>query len=425
MAAEEFRSRMIRSAMRSSINLLVFAISAIASAQQTSVLFIGNSYTYVNDLPNTFRQLALSLGDTVVVGSSVPGGYTLQLHSAYAPTLAAIDSSAWDYVVMQEQSQLPSFPQSQVQSEVYPYAALLVDSILANDSCTQPVFYMTSGRENGDTVNCPTWPPVCTYDGMQAQLRMSYLHMADTNAAFCSPVGVAWKHVRDTHPTINLYNADQSHPSPEGTYLAACVFYSTLFRSSSVGASFVASLPADTAAILQQIASATVLDSLSTWNIGVNDPDAGFTVDWIDGCIRQFHSLVGGSNWWDFGDGTNSSGTDPLHVFTIGQDLIVTHAVVDACGRTDTTTMELLVCPESIAEQGPMSRIKVVRIEDAVGFSGLWIDDIITFSDALGRSMLSRTSGVTTTSIPCPPGLTIWRVTDREGRSITGRIINP
>ncbi|MCB0764529.1 MAG: hypothetical protein KDB84_07475, partial [Flavobacteriales bacterium] len=79
-------------------------------AQQTSVLFIGNSYTYVNDLPNTFRQLALSLGDTVVVGSSAPGGYTLFQHSTYAPTLAAIASRPWDYMVMQEQSQLGALP---------------------------------------------------------------------------------------------------------------------------------------------------------------------------------------------------------------------------------------------------------------------------------------------------------------------------
>ena len=71
------------------MRLAPFAMLLVAlpvHAQQTSVLFIGNSYTYVNDLPNTLRQLALSLDDTMTVASSAPGGYTLFQHSTYAPT---------------------------------------------------------------------------------------------------------------------------------------------------------------------------------------------------------------------------------------------------------------------------------------------------------------------------------------------------
>ena len=118
--------------MRSIVNMLAFAgIWASVAAQQTNVLFIGNSYTYVNDLPNTLRQLALSLGDTVDVASSAPGGFTFQMHSTYAPTLTAINSQQWNYVVMQEQSQIPSFPQAQVATDCYPYAAQLVDTMLA------------------------------------------------------------------------------------------------------------------------------------------------------------------------------------------------------------------------------------------------------------------------------------------------------
>ena len=91
--------------------LVPFVVAALSShAQQTSVLFIGNSYTYVNDLPNTLRQLALSLGDTMTVASSAPGGYTLFQHSTYAPSLAAIESQQWDFVVLQEQSQLGALP---------------------------------------------------------------------------------------------------------------------------------------------------------------------------------------------------------------------------------------------------------------------------------------------------------------------------
>lgn len=96
-------------------------------AQQTSVLFIGNSYTYVNDLPNTLRQLALSLGDTVTVASSAPGGYTLFQHSTYQPTLDAIAAQPWDYVVLQEQSQLGALPLDATNTEIG--ATQLVEAI--------------------------------------------------------------------------------------------------------------------------------------------------------------------------------------------------------------------------------------------------------------------------------------------------------
>ena len=112
-------------------------------AQQTSVLFIGNSYTYVNDLPNTLRQLALSLDDTMTVASSAPGGYTLFQHSTYAPTIAAIESQDWDFVVLQEQSQLGALPFDVTTTELG--ASALVQRIEENHECTYPVFYMTWG----------------------------------------------------------------------------------------------------------------------------------------------------------------------------------------------------------------------------------------------------------------------------------------
>ncbi|MEO8589266.1 MAG: hypothetical protein ABI432_07865, partial [Flavobacteriales bacterium] len=132
----------------------LITVSLHTRAQQTSVLFIGNSYTAVNDLPNTFRQLALSLGDTVNLAMSAPGGYTFEDHAGYAPTLDAIASQPWDFVVLQEQSQLPAWFDVET---TMAYATVLSQLIEANDECTWPVFYMTWGRKNGDAGNCAGW----------------------------------------------------------------------------------------------------------------------------------------------------------------------------------------------------------------------------------------------------------------------------
>jgi len=45
-------------------------------------------------------------------------------------------------------------------------------------------------------------------------------------------VGLAWARIRQTDPAIDLYYRDGSHPSPAGSYLAACAIYAAIFHSS-------------------------------------------------------------------------------------------------------------------------------------------------------------------------------------------------
>lgn len=120
--------------------ILLLILAQRISAQSTSVLFIGNSYTSVNNLPATVQLLALSKGDTLFTDVSALGGYTFQQHTTNTTTLAKISQQPWNYVVLQEQSQMPAFPQSQVQTEVYPFATTLNSLIHENDSCTETVF---------------------------------------------------------------------------------------------------------------------------------------------------------------------------------------------------------------------------------------------------------------------------------------------
>ena len=320
--------------MKKIILLLPFLLAYVpARSQSTSVLFIGNSYTYVNDLPQTLAGIALSKGDTLVYDSSVPGGYTFQQHSAYAPTLSKINQQAWDYVVLQEQSQLPSFSPAQVATSVLPYARKLDSLILLNDSCTETVFYMTWGRENGDASNCGFYPPVCTYEGMQQCLRESYLQMAALNHASVSPVGVAWKRVRTEYPAMPLYQADESHPGIYGTYLAACVFYSTLYHKPSVGAGYVMPgiLPSD-ALVLQTIASETVLDSIAVWQDAGDIPHAAFTYS-VPGSNVQFtNTSLNATNYnWDFGDGQTAATNNPSHIYAASGTYAVTLTASTAC----------------------------------------------------------------------------------------------
>lgn len=339
--------------MKRSLLILLVTAATLAHGQATRVLFIGNSYVGVNNLPDMTRQLALSLGDTLVVASSNPGGMTFQGHTTDAGTQNLIAQGNWDIVVLQEQSQLPSFPPAQVEWQSLPYAEQLVIQVRTASPCARPTFYMTWGRENGDQQNCANWPPVCTYEGMQERLRDSYLLMAHMNDAECAPAGMAWKQIREDHPSINLYSGDGSHPNVAGSYLVACTLYSTFFRRSTVGATWHSTLDASTAAILQQVASSTVLDSLDTWNIGVLDPVAlPMHTDLGGGEVAFSETSTNATqHFWDLGDGSTSNESNFTHSYANDGNYTVTYIAADDCGRADTSIFQVPVIVTGIHEQ--------------------------------------------------------------------------
>ena len=327
--------------------------------QKTKILFLGNSYTQVNDLPGTLYNLALSGGDNIIYDSNTPGGCTFQIHSTNPTSLAKINADQWDYVVLQEQSQLPSFSPSQVQTDVYPYASILDSLIHKNNPCTKTVFYMTWGRKYGDASNCIYYPPVCTFDGMANRLRQSYLEMGDMFECPVAPVGMAWKRSRGLDSTINLWASDYSHPSVEGTYLTACVFYSTIFKKPSAGLSYWSSINSTTAHFLQLVADSTVFDSLSTWNIGIYEPQAAFS--WYEnGGEMQFvnESLNSSTTQWFFGDGYSSSEQNPSHIYSIPGNYSVTQIVSDSCSF-DTLKQDVEVLTTGLCSDVLTSKMSV------------------------------------------------------------------
>lgn len=305
--------------MKKSI-LVAFALLSFGLRAQdsVSVLFIGNSYTATNSLPTLVSDLAVSLGDVVTYDSHTPGGTTFSSHAGSATVYDKMDDQAWDFVVLQAQSQEPSFSDGQVDSQTLPYAIQLADSIYANYFCSEALFFMTWGRENGD----PQWGPISTFDGMNGRLRNAYMRFADSVDGAVSPVGSAWKHIRDTYPSISLYVGDGSHPSYAGSYLAACTFYAATFRKSPVGAPFIGSLDPVTAERLQIAAATTVLDSLEQWNLRPisEHTQANFNADHISvGGTTQLNftnlSTKATSYSWDFGDGNTSTDENPTHTY--------------------------------------------------------------------------------------------------------------
>ncbi|HXX61617.1 MAG TPA: SGNH/GDSL hydrolase family protein [Candidatus Sulfotelmatobacter sp.] len=223
----------------------------------TRVLFIGNSYTYTNDLPGTFVALAQSGGHPVAADSVAEGGATLADANTSDATATKLAATQWGFVVLQEQSEIPSLAWSR-DNEMYPAARALVARVKAVNST--PVFFMTWAHEAG-------WPEngLPDYLAMQQQIDAGYVTIAQQLGVPEAPVGYAWARVHRADPALALWIDDGSHPTAAGTYLAACVFYATIFRQSPNGLSWTDGLSGADAQLIQATATTAVFSPAQAW----------------------------------------------------------------------------------------------------------------------------------------------------------------
>jgi hypothetical protein len=103
---------------------------------------------------------------------------------------------------------------------------------------TSPDYAKAMFAQIGVTITKPgEFTAMCrrNHDGLAGGLNGAYFGIAGELNAAVAPVGIAWQKARAANPELQLYQNDKSHPTPAGSYLAACVFYATLFDKSPVG----------------------------------------------------------------------------------------------------------------------------------------------------------------------------------------------
>jgi PKD repeat protein len=324
--------------------LFVCLILSSSQAQITNrVLFIGNSYTAYNSLPTMVSSMATSTGDDLIFDSNTPGGARFLNHATNATTLNKIASDDWDYVTLQAQSQETSFSASQKETDLYPYAEILIDSIRSNYECSEPMFYMTWGRENGDANNCEFIPWVCTYEGMDDSIRATYTYMADTYHTEIAPTGAVWRYLRENHPEIDLYTSDSSHPSLAGSYAAACAFYTMIFKKDPTLATWNSTLPETVANTIKEAAKIIVFDELASWDHTLVQTLANFTEEINLGEVTFINTSENfDAVSWEFGDGNSSTELDPTHTYDESGDYTVL-LITTKCAKSDTLSKILSI----------------------------------------------------------------------------------
>jgi PKD domain/Secretion system C-terminal sorting domain len=373
--------------------LLLFC-SHFAASQNKKVLFIGNSYTNYNNLPQLTYEVANSTGDGLIVDGSIVGGSSLEFHATNGFTENNISEDTWDFVIIQAGSIEGALTGSYFDTNVAPYAEQLVDIIKTNYACSQPVFYRTWGRQNGVSGTlCVTYPWICTYEGMDDALEINYRAMADANDGLIGPVGTVWRYLIDNPNTPVLYDADESHPALAGSYAAACTFYTILLRKDPTLITYDAGLDPAVAAQIRVATKVVVYDQLAYWKVGEFDPLAEFSYFENNGEVAFTNTSLNAETYaWDFGDTNTSTEENPIHTYSQIGDYNV-ELEVTKCGVSHTYNATVSVSALSL-EDNTMSSLKLYPnpAENYLYMEGVEFETIktLTLYNVLGKALPAR-----------------------------------
>ena len=230
------------------------------------ILFIGSSYFNFNNLPYIFESLAVSSGKNVHIEQRIPNGWYLDNHANSNETEMIINKNNWDFVILQGGGTNTAYPDYFTEHPVLPALEILKNKIYENCESSKIIFCLPWAFEDGMTWY-NNWTD--TYKDMQIKILNNTIKFCKEIGLKIAPVGWSWYKVLEemNYPLHYLHKSDWNHPSRKGSYLMACVIYSTVFLKSTTGITYYNSILEEEAIYFQNVSSKTVFDNLSLWNL--------------------------------------------------------------------------------------------------------------------------------------------------------------
>ena len=219
------------------------------------ILFLGNSATYVHEIPQTLARLCEKLGYFVEIGQITPGGCELSKHAdsetEHGQTVINEINNGYDIVVLQDNGNC-------ISSEEKRSACKEACRILADRA-----------KKTGAKVMIYVRPPY-GYNKfgfepveMCREFDELFLEIAQKEDAECVFVNRAFAYViknREYDP----WGPDHAHTSEIGAYLLTCVFFATIFKQSATVLD-ACGVEESVAKDLQNIADKIALEGVVPW----------------------------------------------------------------------------------------------------------------------------------------------------------------
>ncbi|MFH2096261.1 MAG: T9SS type A sorting domain-containing protein, partial [Bacteroidota bacterium] len=254
--------------------VLLILYANLWSQDTVSIFFIGNSFTYFNNMPGMVEDFAAEAGIPCYVQMHAPGGASVGDTANYAHmddpfVYDQINSSDWDFIVVQDNQGrfVLDYGVFSGASRTIEGHLMLRDSALANNHCTRMVWFAGWGWKNG-------YPPYGnTGTEVIQRIWANYTFLNDTAGEIISPIGAAWIRAINQLPQVDLWAADETHPSVYGSYLTAGVIFTSIFRVNPVQLTYNAGINASEAEQLRTYAWEAVNDSLVSTNLDQYCPE--------------------------------------------------------------------------------------------------------------------------------------------------------
>lgn len=225
--------------------------------EQPRILFVGNSHTFYNNYSGMFVNIIEAMGRKSSVYELSKGYYTLKRFCDLEDKGGALldrvlAKQTWDIVVLQENSN--EALSETADESMFPYARILDEKIKAQGG--QTAFFMTWAPRDGIKDGLAKKDR----EELQQVMASNYMEIAGELDSLVIPAGIGFMRCVELYPEIELWDNDRRHPSPEGSYLAACTTYALLYQESPENCSYIATLEEDVALKLQEVAADLILN---------------------------------------------------------------------------------------------------------------------------------------------------------------------
>lgn len=184
------------------------------------ILFIGNSATYVHDIPETLARLATDAGFPTECVRVVKGGWCLSQHAEDGSRALAEIEKGYDVVVLQDNGNC-------VENDEKRAACISACEILSEKAIASGarVFYYVRPPYGYEAYGRSPIEQCHAFDEL-------FTDIASKNGAVCAYVNRAFAYAIE-NTDIRLWGDDNAHTSEAGAYLAVCVHFAAIYGKSA------------------------------------------------------------------------------------------------------------------------------------------------------------------------------------------------
>lgn len=170
------------------------------------LLFIGNSHTYYNAMPEIVQELFAAVGQKAHVTMLAMGGKNLAYHAASQNALFNIRYGGYDAVIVQDKA-------SGFEPAAFRDGAKLLKDMADAAGSAFYLYMPWAARDNR---------------AQQNDMTDTYQRFCRTNGCFFAPAGEVFGRLLLSNPAELLYREDGNHATPFGSYAAAATIFYTV-----------------------------------------------------------------------------------------------------------------------------------------------------------------------------------------------------